>query len=84
MVFIIKPTIEAVDMIANQVANWKNSGHDIHILFVPRRTIECDEKLVQYDLFSEDKISQINMDLIPLEDDLLSLELNGNFANHLL
>jgi len=24
------------------------------------------------------------MDLIPLEEDLLSLELNGNFANHLL
>ena len=24
------------------------------------------------------------MDLIPFEDDLLSLELNGNFATHLL
>jgi len=24
------------------------------------------------------------MDLIPLEDDMLSLELNDNFANHLL
>jgi hypothetical protein len=53
-------------------------------LFVPRRTIECDELLYANNLFQEDRISQINMDLIPLEDDLLSLELPDNFAHHML
>lgn len=51
---------------------------------MPRRTIECDERLQEFNLYNEDKISQIKMDLIPLEDDMLSLELNGNFAHHLL
>lgn len=35
-------------------------------------------------MFNEEKISQINMDLIPLEEDLLSLELPNNFAHHML
>jgi len=53
-------------------------------LFVPRRTIECDELLNENGLFQEEKLSQINMDLVPLEDDVLSLELPGNFAHHML
>jgi hypothetical protein len=35
-------------------------------------------------MFSEDKVSQIAMDLIPLEEDLLSLELVDNFSHYLL
>jgi hypothetical protein len=35
-------------------------------------------------MFSEDKVSQIAMDLIPLEEDLLSLELIDNFSHYLL
>jgi hypothetical protein len=54
------------------------------LLFVPRRTIECDEELDKENMFIEDKISQIPMDLIPLEDDLLSLELPDNFSHYLL
>lgn len=35
-------------------------------------------------MYEEERIKQISMDLIPLEDDLLSLELNGNFAHYML
>lgn len=35
-------------------------------------------------MFVEEKVSQIAVDLIPLEEDLLSLELQNNFANYLL
>ena len=51
---------------------------------MPRRTIECEELLWEHKMFNEEKISQINMDLIPLEEDLLSLELPNNFAHHML
>jgi hypothetical protein len=51
---------------------------------VPRRTIECDEELEREKLFFEDRISSIAMDLIPLEDDLLSLELADHFAHYAL
>jgi len=35
-------------------------------------------------MFVEERISYIALDLVRLEDDLLSLELNDNFAHHML
>lgn len=35
-------------------------------------------------MYEEERIKSIAMDLIPLEDDLLSLEMEGNFAHYLL
>lgn len=35
-------------------------------------------------MYFEDRINQIAMDLIPLEEDLLSLELADNFAHYML
>lgn len=63
---------------------WQGQEKDIHILFVPRRTIECDELLIKEKFIFEDRITQINMDLIPLDDDLLSLEQPNNFLHHML
>ena len=51
---------------------------------MPRRTIECDELLLQEEFEFEDKVSQINMDLIPLEDDILSMEMPDAFLHHML
>ena len=85
VLFIVKPDIESMKAIIYQRDHWKKQDDkEVYILFVPRRTIECDEILYENNLFNEDRISQINMDLIPLEEDMLSLEMAGNFANHLL
>ena len=35
-------------------------------------------------MFEEEKVTQMQMDLIPLDEDLLSLELPTDFANHML
>lgn len=35
-------------------------------------------------MFSEERTSQIAMDLIPMEEDVLSLELADNFAHYML
>lgn len=64
--------------------NGPNGDREMFILFVPRRTIECDEMLTEHKMFNEANISQINMDLVPLDDDLLSLEQPDNFLHHML
>ena len=37
------------------------------MLFVPRTTIECDEILMQNEMYQKENISTINIDLIPLD-----------------
>jgi hypothetical protein len=58
--------------------------YDNHIVFIPRRTIECDELLEMHGLLFDDKIRHFALDLLQLDDDLLSLEMPRSFANHLL
>jgi hypothetical protein len=55
-----------------------------YILFVPRRTIECDELLELNGLLNEERIAHLSLDLLQLDEDLLSMELPRSFANHLL
>lgn len=65
-----------------------------HILFVPRRTIECDELLVEQKHLIEnrighawnidDRIQHFALDFLMLEDDLMSLELPNDFKHFLL
>lgn len=67
---------------------------DAHILFVPRRTIECDELLVERKHEIENRIGQawnidgriqhFALDFLMLEDDLMSLELPDDFRHFLL
>lgn len=63
-------------------------------MFVPRRTIECDELLVEQKHLIEarighawnidDRIQHFALDLLMLEDDLMSLELPDDFRHFLL
>jgi hypothetical protein len=47
-----------MDWIIHQKDNWKKQEEkEVSVLFVPRRTIECDERLTKAELFSEDRIS---------------------------
>lgn len=44
VVFVIKPDIESVKSVIFQKKSW-TTDKEFHVLFVPRRTIECDEEL---------------------------------------
>ena len=58
MIFVLRPEIDAVNKLIFQKDNFKNlQDKEIYILFVPRRTIECDELLNQNKLFHEDRVS---------------------------
>lgn len=58
VVFVVRPDYNVVEQIVYQRNNWnRKDDKDVYILFVPRRTIECDELLHKNKMFQEDKIS---------------------------
>ena len=58
----------------------KNSqDKNYHLVFWPRRTILCKEALESYGVYGNLDIRDFNFDLIPLDTDLLSLELDNCF-----
>ena len=81
-VYIVRPDLDAVSTLIAQV-KLQGPSKETHILFVPRRTIECDELLEKHSL-NDERIQYLSLDLLQLDDDLLSLELPGSFANCLL
>lgn len=40
----MRPEIDSIRALIQQFRNWRRS-YDYYILYVPRRTIECDEEL---------------------------------------
>ena len=79
----MRPELEVIRSVVFQKQNFKVEK-EVYILYVPRRTIECDEELEKAGLYDEERIKQIAMDLIPLEDDVLSLEMIDNFGHYVL
>jgi hypothetical protein len=44
VVFIVRPELDSIKALIQQFKSWRRS-FDYYILYVPRRTIECDEFL---------------------------------------
>ena len=56
-IYIVRPELDSVQMIIDQLLlQHPNDVKDAHILFVPRRTIECDELLVEQKHLIEERI----------------------------
>ena len=85
MVYILRPNIEDLEKAMKQRAlQGKNNGPESFFIFVPRRTIECDELLEKNGLNTPDRVFYVALDLVSIETDLMSLELPNNFSNHIL
>eukprot|EP00842_Homolaphlyctis_polyrhiza_P002472 jgi/Hompol1/3225/HPOL_006412-RA len=50
---------------------------DFTIYFVPRRTFVCDRILEEEGVFGDITLGEYHLDIVPLEEDLLSLELDA-------
>ncbi len=44
VVFVVRPDLDIIKDVIFQKKSW-NTDKDFYFLFVPRRTIECDEEL---------------------------------------
>ena len=57
-------------------ANTSSTSHSYNVILVPRRTVLCDRILEEEGVLGEVNISSYKLEFIPLEDDLVSLELD--------
>ncbi|KAI8927967.1 Sec1-like protein [Entophlyctis helioformis] len=86
LVYITRPNLMHMKWIASQARlsardpakrSPDSLATDITVFFVPRRTLLCDRILEEEGVFGDITIGEYHLDLVPLEDDLLSLELDA-------
>jgi hypothetical protein len=60
----------------------KNKNY--HLFFVPRKTLVCERELEQLGVLGDITLGDYGMDLIPFEDDCISLEIDEAFRETFL
>uniref|UniRef100_A0A2K5Z3R3 Vacuolar protein sorting-associated protein 33A n=1 Tax=Mandrillus leucophaeus TaxID=9568 RepID=A0A2K5Z3R3_MANLE len=82
LLFFVRPMLELMDIIAENVLGEDRRGpmRDFHILFVPRRSLLCEQRLKDLDVLgSFIHREEYSLDLIPFYGNLLSMESEGVF-----
>uniref|UniRef100_A0A674ERE2 Vacuolar protein sorting-associated protein 33A n=1 Tax=Salmo trutta TaxID=8032 RepID=A0A674ERE2_SALTR len=82
IIFFVRPRLELMDIIAENVISEDkmHSPRDFHMLFVPRRSMLCEQRLKEQGVLgSFINIDEYILDLIPYDGDLLSMESEGAF-----
>ncbi|XP_049554060.1 vacuolar protein sorting-associated protein 33A isoform X2 [Orcinus orca] len=82
IIFVVRPRLELMDIIAENVLSEDRRGpaRDFHILFVPRRSLLCEQRLKDLGVLgSFIHREEYSLDLIPFDGDLLSMESEGAF-----
>ncbi|GBB83477.1 hypothetical protein RclHR1_01020018 [Rhizophagus clarus] len=77
LIYICRPQLHYMKYIAEHIAHHQKdaSNYEYNLFFVPRRTMICERVLEEAGI----TIGEYHLDLIPFEDDLLSLELDNTF-----
>ncbi|KAJ7387414.1 Vacuolar protein sorting-associated protein 33A [Desmophyllum pertusum] len=81
VVFITRPKPSLMDIIADNVLSEEgreSTKKEFTILFVPRKTMLCERKLAERNV-SFINIDEYPLELIPLDSDVLSLEMDSSF-----
>uniref|UniRef100_A0A8D0QRY2 VPS33A core subunit of CORVET and HOPS complexes n=1 Tax=Sus scrofa TaxID=9823 RepID=A0A8D0QRY2_PIG len=74
IIFFVRPRLELMDIIAENVLSEDRRGpaRDFHILFVPRRSLLCEQRLKDLGVLgSFIHREEYSLDLIPFDGDLL-------------
>ncbi|KAF8314011.1 Sec1-like protein [Clavulina sp. PMI_390] len=79
VVYLCRPKIKWMKIVADQIKQTNNSSssHSYTLILVPRRTTLCDRILEEEGVLGDLTITSYKLEFIPLEDDLLSLELDN-------
>lgn len=64
-----------------RVQRESQTGHEFHIFWVPRRTLVSDQLLEEAGVLGDVNIVELPLSFFPLENDVLSLELDESFRD---
>ncbi|KAI8053101.1 Sec1-like protein [Syncephalis plumigaleata] len=81
IVYICRPRMMYMRYIAEHIKKHESEGKSLvyKLFMVPRRTLVCEQILEQEDADLRVELGECAIDLIPLDSDLLSLELEDTF-----
>ncbi|KAL7927743.1 Sec1-like protein [Trichoderma austrokoningii] len=72
---------EAIAAQIKRIQRESQTTHDFHIFWVPRRTLVSDQLLEEAGVLGDVNISELPLFFFPLEEDVLSLELEDSFKD---
>jgi hypothetical protein len=64
VIYVLRPDLDSLTKAIAQKYHQGHDGPESYFMFVPRRTIECDELLDQHDLLNSERILYVALDLI--------------------
>ncbi|CAM9699279.1 unnamed protein product [Pylaiella littoralis] len=82
IVYLVRASIPNMKMIAAQINSRTKAGAGdfrYKVYFVPHRTLICEQVLQEERVLRKVDVGDYPLDLVPLEKDVLSLELDGLF-----
>ncbi|GIL47101.1 hypothetical protein Vafri_4014 [Volvox africanus] len=81
VMYLVRPSIANAQALAAQVKNRPKSAHQtVAVFFVPRRTIACERILEEEGVLGDfAEIGEYCLDIVPYDDDVISLELDTAF-----
>ncbi|DAZ92553.1 TPA: hypothetical protein N0F65_012783 [Lagenidium giganteum] len=84
--FLVRPSIRAMRYVGKYIrdiggAPTSSGKKKFHLYFVNRRTLVCDETLKKEGVFGSVSVGEYKLDLIPFDDDILTLELDSCFKD---
>ncbi|KAI9202754.1 Sec1-like protein [Polychytrium aggregatum] len=83
LIYLCRPTLRNMQWIASQVQQNASNGKRIEyqLLFVPRRSVICEKLLEDEGVLGEIHIGEYELDIVPLDEDVLSLEVESAFKD---
>ncbi|KAK6192041.1 hypothetical protein SNE40_003590 [Patella caerulea] len=83
IIFLTRPKLKLMELIAQNLLNEDHKGPqrtEFHLIFVPRKSLLCEKKLKEMGVFGTfTSVEEFSLELIPFDNDLLSMEIDTTF-----
>ena len=83
VLYVTRPSLACAALVAAQAKAFDRRGvrKNLHVAFVPRRAFACEQLLRDEGVFSDLQVHEFGLDVFPLDDDVLTMGLDGCFRD---